>query len=151
MRITFYQLKPKGHPFPLFSWLIRLFQKTNYSHTAIGYFDMIADVPFTGFRRVKSNEFFKGYHIVGHKTREFDFNQKVFEDWLRTHSGKKYDYKQFLGLSLKMLGLKKFNSIGSDFDNLVCNELIVSFLVQFDKLIILDSDNWDLNMTWERI
>lgn len=162
MRISFFKLRPKNHPFPLFAWLIMIFQGMNpfskraYSHMAIGFesetgFCKIADVPFTGFREMREDRFFEKYHIVDIKTREFDIPRVQFLHWLEPHEGKKYDFLQIFGLSLKLLNLKKVNYTGSDFKSLVCNELIISFLVRFDKLKVKDSDNWDLNMTWDAI
>lgn len=162
MKITFLKLKPKDHPFPLFAWLIMLFQRMNpfgdkaYSHMAISFesetgASKVADVPFWGFREMREDRFFKKYHIVGMKQREFDITRVEFLRWLENHEGKHYDFCQIGGLALKMLKMKKFNYTGNDLESLICNELIISFLVRFDKLIIKDSDNWDLNMTWDAI
>lgn len=162
MTISFFTLKPKDHPFPLFSWLIMIFQRMNpfsdkaYSHMAIGFesetgSSKIADVPFFGFREMREDRFFKKYHIVEVRKREFNITRKEFLLWLEAHEGKKYDFMQIIGLSLKMLRLRKRNYTGDDLRSLICNELIISFLMRFDKLKVRDSDNWDLNMTWERV
>lgn len=160
MRVSFYKLKPKDHPFPVFSWLIMLFQRMSpfsdkaFSHMAISFesetgAEKVADVPFLGFREMREDKFFKKYHIVEVKTRDFEVNRVEFLSWLEGHEGKNYDFSQIGGLALKMLKLKKVNYTGNDLKSLICNELIISFLVRFDKLKIKDSDNWDLNMTWE--
>ncbi|MFQ6611369.1 MAG: hypothetical protein ACE5D7_11320 [Fidelibacterota bacterium] len=95
--------------------------------------EKIADVPFWGFREMREDRYFKKYHIVGSKSRKFDISRKEF------------------GLALKMVKLRKNNYAGKDLESLICNELIISFLIRFDKLKVKDSDNWDLLMTWEKV
>lgn len=162
MKITFFKLRPKDHPFPLFSWLIMMFQSMNpfkkdsWSHMAIGFesetgAEKIADVPFWGFREMREDRYFKKYHIVGSKSRKFDISRKEFLSWLENHEGKHYDFLQVIGLALKMVKLRKNNYAGKDLESLICNELIISFLIRFDKLKVKDSDNWDLLMTWEKV
>lgn len=162
MKIDFFQLRPKKHPFPIVAWIIMIFQSMNpfkrsaYSHMAIGYESetglcKIVDISFSGFRQVREDKFFDGYEIVGTKSMNIDITRSCFLSWLEEHEGKKYDFLQIAGLMLKLLGLKKVNNAGLNFKSLICSELILSLLVRFDKLKVKDSDNWDLNMTWEEI
>ncbi len=162
MTIIFYKLRPTYHPFPLFAWLIMLFQgmlpwkKNAFSHMAMCFTDRdgessVIDVPFSGVRVTKSVDFHKLYSTVDLKARSFTFAYEDFYKWVDKHKDKEYDHLQIYGLALKMLGLNPFNKKGHDFDKLVCNEIIVSFLVEFAGLKIKDSDNWDLHMTWDAI
>ncbi len=162
MRVDFFQVRPKGHPFPIIAWLIMVFQGMNpfkdsaYSHMIMGYESeagacKIVDVSFSGFRQIREDKFFEDYEIVGTKTREVDVTRAGFLTWMEEHEGKKYDFLQIVGLMFKMLGLKKVNNAGLNFKSLICSELILSFLVRFDKLKVSDSDNWDLHMTWDKI
>ncbi len=155
MEITFYKLKPKNHPFPLLAWLIMIFQG-NFSHMALGYESetgnhMIADVTSKGCRDMKEDIFFKKYKIVGFKKIKFEINRIEFLDWLEEFKGVNYDTLQIFGLALKVLGFITFNTIGKNYKNLTCNELILSFFERFRKIKVKDSDNWDLNMVWSLV
>lgn len=160
MEITFLKLRPKNHPFPVFAWLIMLFQGMNpfskqaFSHMAISFesetgASKVADAHFKGFREMREDKFFKQYTIVGVKKRTFPIERKEFLIWLENHEGKNYDFKQLFGLASKILKITKFNYVGDDFRSLICSELLLSFLVRFKNLKVKDSDNWDLLMTWE--
>lgn len=111
----------------------------------------VSDVNFSGFRTTPRINFFEKYKMVDVKTREFKITEQELDAWLESHRGKEYDFSQIFGLMVKEMGFKDKNFAGSDLDRLVCNELLLSFLIKFDKLVVLDSDNWDLNMTWDEI
>jgi len=162
MIIYFYKLRPTYHPFPLFSWAIMVFQgmlpwkKNAYSHMAMGFHSetgalKIADVPFAGAREMTGDAFFKKYDKVDIKKRTYGIDRIEFLKWLESHEHKVYDHKQILGLALKILNIRGFNKSGSNFEKLICSELILSFLVEFDGLKLNDPDNWDLHMTWDAI
>jgi len=159
--IRFYKCKPKMN-FPVFSWLIILFQGMNpfkrgsYSHMAIGYIsetgeEKIADVTSLGCRDRTKENFKKDYDLIEVKTREYEIERKDFLRWYEENEGKEYDNIQIAGLASKMISIVSFNKLGNNFKKLICSELILSFKVRFDSLEVEDSDNWDLNMTWEII
>lgn len=112
----------------------------------------VADVTFAQgcADRVKAR-FIDHYTIVETKTRVYDITQRDFQEWYEEQEGKKYDKIQLGGLGAKVLSFITFNKLGSNFKKLICSELILSFMVRFDNLEVKDSDNWDMNMTWERV
>lgn len=131
-------------------------KKDAWSHMSMSYDSetgspKIADVTSKGCRdRVKPN-FLTDYKLIETKTRAYDITRKEFLSWYEKNEGKSYDNLQLAGLASKVLNIVSFNRVGNNFQKLICSELILSFLVEFDNLEIKDSDNWDLNMTWDRI
>lgn len=160
--LRFYKCRPRFLTFPIFAWLIMAFQnkmpwnKKAWSHMALGYESetgtmKVADVTSKTCRdRIKSH-FIDDYTIIETKTRSYDISRKEFLSWYEKHEGKNYDNAQIFGLASKILNIVSFNKRGSGFKRMICSELILSFLVEFDNLSVKDSDNWDLNMTWDRI
>lgn len=161
MMFSFYQLRPKSHPFPILAWLIMIFQGMNpfsgraFSHTAIAYWvddeRIFFDVTGSGCRTMDEKDFLIKYRVIKSRCKYIQTTEVEFLDWFHSKKDCKYDRLQVFGLLLKALRLKKKNTWGGNFNSLICNELLLAFLVDFDELKIGDSDDWDLNMTWEAI
>lgn len=162
MRFYYYKCRPKNHPFPVVAWLIMIFQgmapwkKSSTSHRALGVLkrrNEIEVIESTGKHGVhvdSLDEFKKKYEIVEEIGFRYPLGYNDFHKWERSVVGLEYDYLQVFGLLLKrMFGFITFNSMGKNFKALICNEVILNFMIHFKimKDQVKDSDNWDLLMT----
>ena len=158
MKFSYIKARPKSHPFPIVAWLIMMFQgefpwnKNATSHRALGYWleesEWVLDS--TGAEGVKDQlrvAFEKKYKIIEETVFELTLDPNEFINWMTEHLGKKYDRLQIIGLITKILNFVEFNKLGHDDDKIVCNEIVVLFFMEFLGLKVIDSDNWDLNMT----
>lgn len=148
MEVEVYQVKPKGHFFPVISWLIRLVQMTPYSHYSIGYNDgiddMTVDASSNGVRDMLRSTHFTKYHLVNTYKIKLNCQPKDFLKWLNKYKGKDYSALQNLGLLLKLIKLFKSNPFGRDSNRLICTELVLLMLEKFKGIGLTDSDNYDL-------
>lgn len=158
--MKFSYLKARSrHPFPIIAWLIMVFQgekpweKSSTSHRALKYWIGETEwvVDSTGAKGVKDQvldpTFTDKYFIVDEMEFELDIDPGEFCDWIDSIIGRKYDRLGIFGLALKILGFVSFNTIGHNYRRLSCNEVMVHFMEKFRDLKVVDSDNWDLNMT----
>lgn len=151
MKIHIYALRPKKTWYPMIvSWIIMWYQKTKYSHMAIGYESItgnhkVADSRWpNGVSDMLDERFFKKYDTVNWIIIDVPVSDYEFLEWLEEQEGKTYPFYQLFG----QLFFGKKNTFGGGFTALTCNELPLSLLERFKGLQISDSDNYDLNMTW---
>lgn len=145
---------------PIVAWLIMLFQgmlpwkKTSWSHMSISYTSITGNKKFidaTGAHGVTeriASRYAKKYVVIDSILFLIDANEIQFQHWVESQEGKSYDHGQLVGLALKLLGFFSVNTLGSNMRKLTCNELILSFLNEFKSANVLESDNYDLLMTW---
>lgn len=157
MKVKFHQCRNVNHPFPLVSWLIMMFQgmkpwdKKSHSHMAISCGDLFLDMTGkNGCRLLPSKKFKETYIPVGTHELKEGITKEEFMAFFIENKNKEYDHWQITGLLLKMLGLITFNKWGDDLKKLVCNELLIAYLVKFHDLKFKDSDNFDLITTWNK-
>lgn len=147
MKVEILTCSPIYHPFPVASWLIKFFQKTNYSHFGIKVGNVVLDATSRDVRLNSYIDFTSRYDIIS--TYELDVDS-TFEDvinWCSIFLNRSYGYFQIVGLLFIILGLTKNNYFGKDATNLICNELVILFLRDFKGLEIKDSDSYDLVST----
>jgi len=149
MKVVIYQCNPLNHPFPLFSWLIKYFQKTNYSHYAIRFDSVVMDATASSVRFQTDSKFKKKYSVINQYEIETDYDFKSLISWGMMHINKGYGFFQIIGLLMIILKLRKTNPFGEDADRLICNELVMLLLRDIKGVKIKDSDLYDLNETNE--
>ena len=147
--------------FPLIAWLIMILQgmmpwkKSSYSHMSLSYISITGNKKFidaTGKEGVKemiASRFGKKYVVIESIMFTPSINETQFQHWVEKHEGKPYDHSQIYGLFFKAIGLLTRNFFGENYKKLTCNELVLAFLNEFYSANILDSDDFDLNMTWD--
>lgn len=155
MFVQILMVKPKKHPFPILSWLIRLIQRTAYSHMAISYIidgqEMTLDSTSKGVREMLARRFLQSYTITNVYRVNLDVSPKLFKRWVNSHKGKSYSPWQVFGLLLMQLKLRDTNPFGHDANRLTCNELVLLMLSKFTNVFIIDSDDYDLKATEEYV
>lgn len=132
---------------PVLSWLIRFFQD-DYSHLALEFDGFVLDATGKDVRVYSAERYFsKRYKKVREYEIEIDDNFYGFMMWSRSYLNRTYGYFQIIGLFLIILGLIKKNPFGGDYNNLICNEIVLAFLVHYKGLQIEDPDDYDLVST----
>ena len=155
MKVKIVQANSKNpFPFNIGALAIKYFQKTDYSHYALEVEDgegmlVYYDSTGSGVRKRTATSFSKSHSI----TRTFEIPKLVtYVDWLdfwTKHEGKSYGFIQVIGLALKVWNIIKNNPFGKGAKRIICNELIILFLNEFDYTNISDTDSLDLNDTEE--
>lgn len=126
-----------------FSWLIRLYQKTKYSHTYIRIetrtFDLILDATSRGVSLKNYKDFTKNNNIIEEKILDQQFlNEDDFASIVIPLLGKKYGYITILGILLKNFGIKGIGKDGNK--SFICSELVARVL---EKYIGIDTGTFD--------
>jgi len=145
---------------PILAWAIMLFQgmvpwkRDSFSHMAISYMSLTGDWKYAdstqkGVRDMVEKHFTRHYIIIDTILLDIKVRPEEFLKWFEEHEGKEYDQWQLLNLAIRSLGFVSFNRFGANWKKMVCNELVLSLLVRFKGLYVLDPDVFDLNMTWE--
>lgn len=133
--------------FPILSWLIKFFQE-DYSHFAIEFGGFVLDATGKDVRLYNAETYFTHRY---EKVREYeiDIDADFLEvlAWSKPLLNRKYGYFQIIGLLFIILGLTNKNPFGKDYNNLICNEIVLLFLEDFKGLEIEDSDDYDLVST----
>lgn len=147
MRTTVFYCKPKGHPFPIFSWLIRLIQNTGWSHTAstCEYTVGVLDATSHGVQINDWADFLSRYTIVEEHEIELDVTLEDWWRWFNKMHSKKYAYMQNVGYILKLLKIIKSNPFGKESAKVNCSEL-QALQIELGGHDIDDSDEYDLLM-----
>lgn len=158
MKVFALKVRIKNHPFPLFSWLIMIFQgmnpfrKTSWSHNAVNFRiyneEKVIHATSKGVEIVSFSEFISHYTLVGMKELPPPVSVDHFDRWTRKIEGRGYDFLQIFGLAAKMLGFITFNRYGSNFKRMVCSEVILNYLKEFHGYTFIDSDDFSLIDTW---
>lgn len=143
-------VKPKRHIFPVLSWLIRLFQRTTYSHNAIAVEGKtVIDITSKGMGIRDILDFSCDYVATEDDIKiHIDSTPEEFMNWIKIYADRPYGFMQLVGLALKVLNVTKFNPFGKEDDRLICSELIILLLARYKGLDVKDSDEYDLNRTW---
>ena len=152
--IKIYQTNTKNKfPFNLFAILIKLFQKTNYSHYAMSYISETGKTIFLestflgGVRRIREDKFLEKNEIK----KTFVVNKKIerisFIVFTQAYEGNSYGKFQIIGLLAKLFNIVKFNPFGKGAKRIICNELVILFLNWFNFTTIKRTDSLDLNDT----
>ena len=109
------------------------------------------DVTGSGAKIHSSDQFLKRYKLIRVHEIKNENNPVEFNSWFMRFKHVEYDHMQIVGLLLKGLGFFTFNKLGYDFKKLICNELIIAYLAEFEGLKFKDSDNFDLINTWCKV
>lgn len=161
MKVYALKVRPIYHSFPIVAWLIMIFQgmspfsKKSYSHNAILFtdrygVDRVIDSTVKGSVAISNGyAFFKRYKLIEMVEMPAPITKHLLDVWTKKIVGRKYDQLQIFGLTLKILGLISFNNFGGNYKRMTCNEVVLSYLKTFKGLEFGDSDNYDLNMTWD--
>lgn len=127
---------PKGKWFPIFSWLVRLFEWTRYSHVRIRWVNSVgkeliyeasgSSVKMIGSYAVQQNPIL----VNVHHTYEFELDREQYRklisllDYAYVH----YGAWQIVGIAAaKLFGLKK-NPFPNGKRTMICSELVAHFL-----------------------
>lgn len=140
--------KPKKHLFPIFSWLIRMFQKTPYSHVYIRWYSRHAQAHIC--YEASGNEVkFLGKKVFDNRIQiihEYEINitksqYKKLLHFCMSNAGIKYGILQVFGILLVTLFRLKKNPFSDDRKSWVCSELVGNALEEvLDKETGLDLD-----------
>lgn len=161
MKVYALKVRPINIYFPIVAWLIMIFQGMNpfskkaYSHNAILFTDRYGVdrvIDSTVGDRVAvsmDRDFFKKYKLIEMVEMPAPITMHLFNAWTRKIVGRKYDQLQIVGLALKVLGFISFNKLGGNYKRMTCNEVPLDYLRTFKGMEFGDSDNYDLNMTWD--
>jgi hypothetical protein len=151
MIVTIHQAKKINHWFPIASWLIMLFQRTDYSHYGIEYHDgvdlMVLDATSKGVRDIRRDIWKRHYKITTSFEVELDCNANIFKGWTNKYKGMPYGFLQILGLALLLIKVVKRNPFGRGLKRIICNELVLIMLADLKKTYVEDTDDYDMPST----
>lgn len=133
-KVTIGFSRPKGKLFPIFSWLIRLFEGTPYSHVYLRWKtspgpEVVYEAAGSKVRYINSKFFDKQAETLDEFTfclTSLQYRQLV--GFCMTNVGADYGVLQVFGIALvKMLGLKK-NPFADGRNSQICSEAVAYFL-----------------------
>lgn len=131
MKLTIGFSKPKKHLFPIFSWLIRLFEGTSYSHVYVKWHSRGADTNVL-YEASGSSVKFLGEKVYNDRIQpiheyEVTISSETYKKLLKfcmENAGINYGIKQVFGIALvKIFKLKK-NPFSDNKKSQICSELI---------------------------
>lgn len=137
--------------FPIFSWIIRLFQgNLDYSHMAIQVGMFVVDITKEGVQKHSISEYASKYKLV----RKYHLRTSVgnpinLDQWIDLVDEAPYSMEQNFGLFLDYLNLIAGNPWGEERRKLICAELCLVFMFDHNLLPALDTDDYDLVETEE--
>ena len=145
MKVRIHQCRHKGWFVPL-SWLIRLVQKTKYSHYAIEFNSlagntMIVDATHCTVKSQTLQRFVEHYKIIKTFEVEVQYPRDMVCRWFEHYYGTPYATAQLVGIVIKN------KKLGWADKKMTCNELILRFLNRFTNAMITGVDTLDLNQT----
>lgn len=133
--------KPQNKKFPVFSWAIRAFDNTEYSHVYIKWV-MKSGKPIIYQASGHSVNFIgnKRFEFKNKSVKEFEFEicQETFDsflDWAVDESGAPYSVKQAIGIAMMKLFLLEKNPFHYGY---VCSEIAGRVLRDQLKLKVKD-------------
>lgn len=137
--------------FPIFSWLIRLFQgNLDYSHMAVQVGCFVVDITKEGVHKHSISEYANKYKLVRkYRLRTpagFPIN---LDQWIDLVDEAPYAMEQNFGLLLNWLNILTNNPWGEERRRLICAELCLVFMFDHGMLPVLDTDEYDLEETEE--
>lgn len=145
MKVSIICCKPNTK-FPIFSWVIRYVQNTDFSHMAIclDAEEKVIDSTIHKVRWQSTYEFRKAYTITKKYLIEIPEGVEDVYAWSDQYLGRDYSILQNIGLGLRHLKLIASNPFGNDDRLLVCSEICALFIYRFKNIALDDSDNYDL-------
>lgn len=128
--------KPKNSFFPIFSWAIRLIEKTNFSHVYVRHathynIDIIYQASGHAVNFESGELFFKKAQTV--KEFEFRVSDEAFDAYMSfalRNVGKPYGIKQIFGIFLLKIFKLKSNPFKNGSADYVCSELVAEILYE---------------------
>lgn len=147
--------KARGSWFPIFSWAIRLYERTPYSHVYLRW-DTQFGAPICYQASGTAINFMGDYAFKRHleivEEYEFEAPDEQWADGMKfclENVGKKYALLGVLGVPLvDLFGLKK-NPFGDGEDSQYCAELVTRFLAHLGMSLNLDADRVKLRQVHE--
>jgi len=140
--------KPKGVFFPIFSWVIRLFERTEYSHVYVRWHskgagvDVCYEASGNEVKFICKNVF--DARIIPIKEYEIEITNEQYRKLLHfcmSNAGQHYGVKQVFGILLVKLFRLKKNPFSDGRASWVCSELAGQILKDvLDKDTGLDLD-----------
>lgn len=152
MFVQVIQCKPRMR-FPIVGWLIQAFQKTNYSHYALRFGTTVVDATSKDVRIQSVDYFLSHYEITNRFYLKTAASEADIFNWAVRISNRKYGFLQIVGIAMMVMGIVKKNPFGKGYKDLICNEVIISFITEVmgvsvrDFGFLEDSDSFDLVMT----
>jgi len=140
--------KPKNHIFPIFSWLIRLFEQTEYSHVYVRWYSKGAQVQVCYEASGNEVKFLSNKVFLNKVNPVYEFELEITHSQYKkllhfcmSNAGSKYGLKQVFGILLvRLLNLKK-NPFSDNRKSWVCSELAGALLESvYGKSLNLDLD-----------
>lgn len=133
--------KPKNHIFPIFSWLIRLFEGgTKYSHVYVRWYSLGARVDAC-YEASGTQVHFVGKKVFDEKIQpvyeyQLEINRETYRKLLHfcmSNAGVKYGIKQVFGIAWqrlnKLLGRKVDNPFSDGNKSWICSELVAAIFI----------------------
>lgn len=129
--------KPKKKLFPFFSWAIRLFDQTPYSHvyvrwtTKVGV-DIVYQASHTSVHFMSKKLFDEQVHVISEY--EIQITDDKYDDLIRyclTNAGMQYGVMQIVGIAIAYLFKMPKNPLNKGY---VCSELVGSILSQLGAI-----------------
>jgi hypothetical protein len=137
MRLYIGFSKPKKKLFPLFSWLIRLYQRTEYSHVYLKWHSKRFN------RWLVYHAAGNSLHFLGEEQARLQLDTVVeysvelsddcmfkVVDYCLEKAGTPYDLKAVFGLGIKLSFGLKSNPFANGTKQMFCSELVVRILQQ---------------------
>ncbi len=133
--------KPKGKIFPIYSWLIRLFQgNTKYSHVYIRWYSKKADAHIHYHASGRSVHFLCKEEFDKHIDPIEEYEVRISDEgyakllhFCMTNAGKDYGLQQAVGIAWvyinKLFGKKIKNPWADGNKSWICSELVGSIIV----------------------
>lgn len=148
MKVQIIQCRHKG--FAPLGWLIRVIQRSKYSHYALGFISLagintVADATSKDLAPKPFMRFLHKYFIVNTYTLDVTAKREDVIRWIESYYGTPYAVLQLFGIKLK---IKKW---GYGEAKMTCNEFILRFLNRFSSANIKNIDILDLNQTEKEI
>ncbi len=123
--------------------IIKLFQRTNYSHYAIGFQShtgefLVLDATSKNVATRHVHYYLEHYKIIDTYTVDIAFSYDDFCQWYEQLLGESYGFLQLIGILIRSKSLGK---------GIVCNELVLRMLRRFTTFEDDNLDIRDLNYT----
>lgn len=134
MKIKIGFSKPKNHPFPLLSWIIRLVQWTPFSHVYLSWvtnhgIEVVCEAGWSGVRLINKKYFDEDNETI--KSFTFLITNGMYEKLMKFTTsilGTDYGYLQLVGIGLHRLFRLRKNPFSDGKTSQVCSELVFYFL-----------------------
>lgn len=142
-------LKCYPKKFHLASWLIKLIEKTKFSHYAIKVDDMIIDITGKndGIKTHNKEEFYSNYNVIDIHSFDVSIRKDTVINWINKLDMVHYGYMQVFGLFLLRLLPINVNIFRNGRKSMICNELVLRFCKRFLGVKTNKIDNLGLRET----